>query len=84
MIFFVSEKLPENLSNILDQDKSIANFLSVDLQRSAFPVFEKMLQRGVLVRPIANYGMPNHLRFTIGLEEENSKALDALEQSLIQ
>ena len=63
---------------------SIANFLSVDLQRPAFPVFEKMLQRGVLVRPIANYGMPNHLRFTIGLEEENSKALDALEQSLIQ
>ena len=61
---------------------SIANFLSVDLQKPAFPVFEKMLQRGVLVRPIANYGMPNHLRFTIGLEEENSKALVALEKSL--
>jgi histidinol-phosphate aminotransferase len=34
------------------------------------------------VRPIGGYGMPNHLRVTIGLEAENARFLDALEKSL--
>ena len=61
---------------------SVANFVTVNLQRPALPVFEGMLRQGVIVRPIANYGMPEHLRVTVGLEEENSKALDALARSL--
>jgi histidinol-phosphate aminotransferase len=36
----------------------------------------------VIVRPIANYGLPNHLRVTVGLAEENARFLDALEQVL--
>jgi histidinol-phosphate aminotransferase len=61
---------------------SVGNFLSVDIGRVAMPVFEAMLRRGVIVRPIENYGMPNHLRITIGLEHENAKALLALEKAL--
>jgi histidinol-phosphate aminotransferase len=34
------------------------------------------------VRPIANYGMPNHLRVTVGLPEENARFLEVLEQVL--
>jgi len=37
-----------------------------------------MLRSGVIVRPIGGYGMPNHLRSTIGLPEENERMLDAL------
>jgi histidinol-phosphate aminotransferase len=61
---------------------SAGNFLTVDIGRAAMPVFESMLRLGVIVRPIDNYGMPNHLRITIGLEEENAKALHMLEKAL--
>jgi histidinol-phosphate aminotransferase len=43
---------------------------------------QKLLQQGVIVRPIAGYGLPNHLRVTIGLESENARFLEALEQAL--
>jgi histidinol-phosphate aminotransferase len=43
---------------------------------------QKLLQQGVIVRPIAGYGLPNHLRVTIGLERENACFLEALERAL--
>jgi histidinol-phosphate aminotransferase len=54
------------------------NFLCIDLQRPAAPVYDALLRLGVIVRPIAGYGMPNHLRITVGLHEENARFLDAL------
>ena len=36
----------------------------------------------MIVRPVANYGMPNHLRVTIGLPAENQRFLDVLKQVL--
>ncbi len=45
-------------------------------------VNQRLLQQGVIVRPLANYGMPEHLRVTVGLESENLRFLDALEKSL--
>ena len=42
-------------------------------------MFQKLLRQGVIVRPVANYGMPDHLRVTIGLAEENARFLEALE-----
>ena len=63
---------------------SAGNFISVDVGRAAAPVFQRMLRSGVIVRPIENYGMPNYLRITVGLEEENAKALSALEAALVE
>ncbi len=63
---------------------SLANFISVDLERPAQPVYEGLLREGVIVRPVANYGMPQHLRVTIGLPEENARFLAALEKALAQ
>jgi len=40
------------------------------------------LRQGVVTRPVANYGLPNHLRVSIGLESENARFLDALGQVL--
>jgi len=49
----------------------------------AATVFRKLLHAGVIVRPIAAYGMPDHLRVSIGLETENARFLDALQQALV-
>jgi histidinol-phosphate aminotransferase len=58
--------------------RSGGNFLCVDLGRAAAPTYEALLRLGVIVRPIGGYGMPNHLRVTVGLHEENARFLDAL------
>jgi len=61
---------------------SAGNFLCVDLGRDAAPVYQDLLRRGVIVRPIAGYGMPRHLRVTVGLAEENQRFLAALRELL--
>ncbi|MCY1410215.1 Histidinol-phosphate aminotransferase [compost metagenome] len=62
--------------------ESKGNFIAVDLAREAAPVFQGLLREGVIVRPVANYGMPNHLRVTIGLPAENARFLEALSKVL--
>ena len=61
---------------------SVGNFLTLDLGRPAGPVEQALLREGVIVRPLANYGLPHHLRVTIGLEAENARFLSALERVL--
>ncbi len=65
----------------LDHIPSHGNFVTVAVSDGA-AVNRKLLQQGVIVRPIAGYGLPNHLRITIGLEAENARLLEALEKSL--
>jgi histidinol-phosphate aminotransferase len=50
--------------------------------RTLAGVNSRLLKQGVIVRPIGGYGMPNHLRVTIGLAAENGIFLDALEKAL--
>jgi histidinol-phosphate aminotransferase len=57
---------------------SKGNFLAVDLGQDAAPINTALLREGVIVRPVANYGMPQHLRVTIGTAAENSRFLEAL------
>lgn len=59
-----------------------ANFILVDLNRNAQACFEYLLRQGVILRPVANYGFPNYIRISIGLESENQKALVAIEKML--
>jgi len=66
----------------LDAIKSVGNFVTVDCGRAGSEVYEALLQRGVIVRPVANYGMPQHLRVTVGRADENARFLQALEQVL--
>ncbi len=61
---------------------SVGNFLTVDFGRDAMPIYEALLREGVIVRPIGVYGMPNHLRVTIGLPAENARFIDALQKVL--
>ncbi len=62
----------------LEHIPSVGNFVCVDLAGPAARVDAALQARGCIVRPIANYGMPDHLRITVGLAEENQRLLDAL------
>jgi histidinol-phosphate aminotransferase len=62
---------------------SYANFLTVEIPRrddasQAGPVYQRLLRQGVIVRPVAGYALPDHLRVTIGLPGENDRFLAAL------
>ena len=63
---------------------SIGNFITFDVGagRDAAAIYDALLNEGVIIRPVANYEMPRHLRVTIGLEEENARFLGALERVL--
>ena len=61
---------------------SAGNFVAIDFGREAMPIYQALLQEGVIVRPIANYEMPNHLRVTVGLAAENARFVDALRRVL--
>ena len=66
----------------LDSIPSVANFICVDVARSGAELFQQMLRQGVIVRPVANYNLPEHLRITIGTEEENATCIAALKACL--
>ena len=61
---------------------SKGNFVMLDLQQPAAPIYQALLRKGVIVRPLAGYGLPNHLRISIGLPEENQRFLTALSDIL--
>jgi len=63
---------------------SVGNFITVDLGRPAAEVDQALLREGCIARPVANYGLPNHLRVTVGLQEENARLLEALQRVLGQ
>ena len=61
---------------------SFGNFITFEAGPRAAGIYDAMLDDGVIVRPVANYGMPNHLRVTAGLPEENVRFLAALERAI--
>ncbi len=60
---------------------SYANFISFKVPKAA-EVFQRLLRQGVIVRPIAGYGMPEYLRVTVGTGAENARFLTALDAVL--
>jgi histidinol-phosphate aminotransferase len=60
---------------------SHGNFVLVQVGDGA-RVYLGLLRRGVIVRPVANYGLPQWLRVTIGLPEENERFVAALREAL--
>ena len=57
------------------------NFITVRVGDAA-RIYQSLLREGVIVRPLANYGMPEHLRVTVGLPEHNARFLEALARAL--
>jgi histidinol-phosphate aminotransferase len=90
---FVARSYAENLRGMkqieegagklgLEHIPSFGNFITVRVGKAA-EVYKRLLRRGVIVRPVGGgYGLPEHLRITIGTAEENEKFLRALAASL--
>jgi histidinol-phosphate aminotransferase len=57
---------------------SQANFILVRVGKGE-EVFQRLLKQGVIVRPMAGYRFPEHVRVTVGTMEENRKFISALE-----
>nr|WP_242678671.1 histidinol-phosphate transaminase [Psychrobacter pygoscelis] len=61
---------------------SYANFLMVEVG-DAKTVNQKLMEQGVIVRPLAGYGLENWLRITVGLPEDNIRLIDTLHSVLV-
>lgn len=89
---FVARSYAENRSGMkrieegaralgLDYIPSFGNFITIQVGKAG-DIFKRLLKRGVIVRPVAGYELPEHLRVSIGTPEENERFLSALAASL--
>ena len=58
---------------------TVGNFICARFDRPGREIFQALLPKGVIIRPIDNYGLPEYVRITIGTERENQILLDALQ-----
>lgn len=73
----------EKLQNLgLPYIESQGNFVLFDTLRDAVQVNEALLRKGIIMRPVLNYGFKTHLRLSVGLEVENEAAMIALAEVL--
>jgi histidinol-phosphate aminotransferase len=76
---FLTERLEELGCRVMPSE---TNFILVDIGRDAKMVYEKVLREGIIVRAMTAYGLPNHIRITVGLPEENLRCVEALQKVL--
>lgn len=61
---------------------SMGNFLAINVARDGAGLYQQLLQEGVIVRPVANYAMPEYIRVTIGTADQNVRFIDTLKKCL--
>lgn len=66
----------------LDQLPSQANFIMVRVGPKAAEIHEAMLRRGVILRPLKSYGLPEYMRISVGSREENDIFMKAFREAL--
>ncbi len=67
----------------IDSIPSAGNFICIDLGEDALEMNQKLLEEGVIVRPVANYGLKQFLRVSVGTQVENQHFIDALKSVLL-
>ena len=76
------KRIEEGASSLgLEYIPSFGNFITIRVGKAG-EIFKRLLKRGVIVRPVAGYELPEHLRVSIGTPEENERFLTALAASL--
>ena len=90
---FVARSYAENLRGMKQLEEgarglrlefipSYGNFITIRVGKAG-EVYKRLLRRGVIVRPVGGgYGLPEHVRVTVGTAEENDKFLRSLAASL--
>ncbi len=66
----------------IEYTDSVTNFILVNIEENTREMFEDLLKRGVIVRPMEGYGYPESFRLSVGTHEENVKFLEALSEVL--
>jgi histidinol-phosphate aminotransferase len=61
---------------------SQANFVMFETKWDSHIIYQSLLRRGIILRPLKNYGLRNHLRMSVGTMEENKSAIRALTEVL--
>jgi len=61
---------------------SLANFVLIDCGRPSTPLYERLLKRGVIVRPMSAWGLPDHLRLSVARDEDMARVIGALNEVL--
>ncbi|OGI09477.1 MAG: histidinol-phosphate transaminase [Candidatus Margulisbacteria bacterium GWF2_35_9] len=61
---------------------SRANFVFMTLKHDAKDVFDRLLRKGIIIRPMTGFGYVNSIRVTIGLPHENKLFIEALKKVL--
>jgi len=64
--------------------QSQANFVLFDTKRNAEQAYIALLKKGLILRPVLNYGFKTHLRMTVGQMDENVKAITTIEKMLTE
>lgn len=76
-------QLTERLHQLqLNYIPSLGNFVTIDVQDGT-DIYQKLLRKGVIVRPLKAYGMPRHIRVTVGTPDQNDRFLGALHEVLM-
>jgi histidinol-phosphate aminotransferase len=76
------DQLARGLGPIVKVYPSAANFVLCDVGGDARPVYDALLHKGVIVRPLKAAGLPHHVRVSVGTEAENARAIAAFESVL--
>jgi len=66
----------------LDYVRSSANFILVNVGSDVGPLYENLLKRGIVVRPMTGWGYPESVRVTVGTADENKEFIKALEEEM--
>tara|TARA_R110000868_G_scaffold53661_6_gene168120 strand:+ start:2548 stop:3663 length:1116 start_codon:yes stop_codon:yes gene_type:complete len=74
------KQLEEGLTKLkLSFIPSLANFITVDVH-DCQDIYQKLLQEGVIVRPLKCYDMPRHIRVTISTHDDNQRFLTSIQK----
>lgn len=76
---FLSEELKKIKVEFIP---SVGNFILLILQEDPYKVYQKLLRKGVIVRPMKMWNLPQELRVTIGTHQQNLRFIKALKESL--
>jgi histidinol-phosphate aminotransferase len=66
----------------LETCPSQANFIMVNVKKDAAKVFERLLKKGIIIRSMKSYGLPQWVRVTVGRMKENKRFIRELKKVL--
>ncbi|HEX7343132.1 MAG TPA: histidinol-phosphate transaminase [bacterium] len=90
---YLGKSIENNRQRLQDLDKglnklglkalpSVCNFILVDFGKPIGPIFQELLKRGVIIRPMEPYDLPTCARVSVGLPEQHQKLFSALREIL--